>query len=483
MTDFPFLFRFYFFVHVTLSCVEGGDLDFNIENNNSQDNQEVIPEPLEEEFGTVLHAAHTQEGQYYGDYFGSSISTGDVNGDGAEDVLVGAYGHDERGIHSGAAYLFLAPFSADQQPIPFLGMEPKDHAGLQVLISSDISGDGLGDIVISAPYNKTIYIFRSQSFSNLSTNNIFLEEADHIIIGENAGDYIGWSLSSTSDFDGDGNHELLIGADGVDYGSFSGGMAYLIFSETLSSQERFNIEISDRKFVGDTAMENAGQALASSDLDGDGIDDIIIGADGGDRGAENGGTVYINYGSNLQAQDLRLSDSDIILYSQMDFSESGSSLASGSDCNGDGYADLLIGAPSPEPTRYNSSVFLVLGGSTPQEALEESAFQFVGNQDNTGHSVSFSPDIDGDGHAEIIIGAPKLYSDTAGGNTYLWPSSNLSSGTMLVSQSPYVFSSNHPRARAGYDLAVARDQEGFTLMVGAPEDQDIGSLAFLRFEP
>ena len=362
-------------------------------------------------------------------------------------------------------------------------MEPKDHAGLNVHISPDLSGDGAGDIIISAPYNKTVYIFRSQSFSNLPEDEIYLDQADHIIIGENAGDYIGWSLASTSDIDGDGNHELLIGADGVDYGSFSGGMAYLIFSQTLSSQERFNIEIADRKFVGDQALANAGQAVESQDLNGDGLDEIIIGADGGDQGAENGGAVYINFGANLQAQDLRLTSSDVELYTRIAFSEAGSSLATGGDCNGDGYQDLLIGAPSPEPTRVDSSAFLLLGGNIQSGALEETAYQFVGNYDNTGYAVSFSPDIDGDGYAEIVIGAPNLYSNTKGGHTYLWPSASLSSGTMLVAQSPYVFSGENPRERSGFSIATTEDEQGVHLIVGAPQTNDIGSVSFLLFAP
>ncbi|MAA79025.1 MAG: hypothetical protein CL916_07165, partial [Deltaproteobacteria bacterium] len=405
------------------------------------------------------------------------------DGDGQGDVIVGAYGNDENGIHSGAAYLFLSPFSQEQTPIRFLGMEPKDHAGLNVHISPDLSGDGIGDIIISAPYNKTVYIFRSQSFANMLEGDIYLDQADHTIIGENAGDYIGWSLASTSDMDGDGNAELLIGADGVDYGSFSGGMAYLIFSQTLSSQNRFNIEIADRKFVGDQALANAGQAVESQDMDGDGIDEIIIGADGGDQGSENGGAIYINYGSNLQAQDLRLSNSDITLYTKTPFSEAGSSLASGGDCNGDGYQDLLIGAPSPEPTRIDSSAFLVLGGSINDGALEDSAYQFIGNYDNTGYSLSFSPDIDGDGYEEIVIGAPNLYSNIKGGYTYLWPSSSLSSGTMLVAQSPYVFSSTYSRERSGFSIATTEDEQGIHLIIGAPQANDVGSVSFLLFTP
>lgn len=463
------------------SCVEGEDLEFSIENNTQSDASQL--EPTEEDFGAHLQAHHTHQGSTVGDYFGSALSSGDVNGDGEGDILVGAYGNDEHGVHSGAAYLFLSPFSQDQMPIRFLGMEPKDHAGLNVHISPDLSGDNIGDIIISAPYNKTVYIFRSQSFASLPEDDIYLDQADHIIIGENAGDYIGWSLASTSDMDGDGNDELLIGADGVDYGSFSGGMAYLIFSQTLSSQDRFNIEIADRKFVGDQALANAGQAVESQDLDGDGIDEIIIGADGGDQGAENGGAIYINNGASLQPQDLRLSNSDITLYTKTPFAEAGSSLSSGGDCNGDGYQDLLIGAPSPEPMRVDSSAFLVLGGSIDSGPLEDSAHQFVGNYDNTGYSVSFSPDVDGDGYDEIVIGAPNLYSYTKGGNTYLWPSSSLSSGTMLVAHSPYVFTSTSSKERSGFSVTSTEDAQGVHLIIGAPQTNHVGSVSFLLFSP
>jgi len=467
-----------------LACENNADVEltFNPSDNSTDTGEDILTPQLEEEsFGSLLFEETTLRGATAGDYFGCAISTGDIDGDGNDEILAGAYGHDQNGIHSGAAYLFSQPFDHDNA-IVFVGPEPKDHAGMQVLLSPDISGDQRADIIISAPYNKNIYIFRSQSIPMLSSV-ISLDEADHIIIGENAGDYIGWSLSSVSDIDGDGNHELLIGADGVDYGSFSGGMTYLLFSQTLEVETRFNIEIANRKFVGDQPLDNAGQAVSSGDIDGDGLGDIIIGADGNDSGAENGGAVFINYGAGLMPADLPLSISDVILYSQAPFTEAGSSLASGQDANGDGYDDILIGAPAPERQSQSPGyVFFIAGGNISSQILEDAPLQFVGNYDNTGYSVNFVKDIDQDDRADILIGAPMLHSDTQGGRSYFWPSHTLSSGSVHVAQSPYAFVNEEQRARAGMSVGSLQYDDQSLLLVGSPQEQHTGSVSILRIE-
>ena len=346
--------------------------------------------PKTESFEALLEVGLQFFGEEAGDRAGYALfGGGNIDGDTKAEILVGAYGADPNGVHSGKAYLFYGAslgatsLSLSQADHIFVGEEEKDHLGMNLIFAPGLRTAGRSDIILAAPYNKKIYIFLSDEMDR-SDQTIPVTEASYTLVGENAGDYIGWSMS-TGDFDGDGRADLLIGADGSDYGGFSAGLTYMILGSSLGSEDRINMELSDYKFIGAFPGENSGQATAAGDLDGDGLSDIIIGADGNDREAENGGALYIVYADSLFSLDLFLDGADIQIFHGTPFAEAGSALAAGKDATGDGLDDILVGAPSPEfHSTQHGNAYLLAGGAIESGALEQAPIRFEGNADNAG---------------------------------------------------------------------------------------------------
>ena len=127
------------------------------------------------------------------------------------------------------------------------------------------------------------------------TGDIDLSVADAKFIGEDANDQAGFSVASAGDVNGDGYDDLLVGALYDDDGGSQAGAAYLIFGPVTGD---FDLSAADAKFIGEAASDYAGISVASAgDVNGDGYDDLLVGAYGDDDGGTNAGAAYILYGS------------------------------------------------------------------------------------------------------------------------------------------------------------------------------------------
>ena len=206
----------------------------------------------------------------------------------------------------------IEPDSLSYSHYSFIGEMYDDFSGYSVSSAGDVDGDGLDDIIIGATGNddgggfiwaaesgagKTYLILGSSLMENSS---IDLSNADYAFIGENKLDSSGSILSGAGDVDGDDLDDIIIGVpSNSNNGAFS-GKVYLILGSSLGESSTIDLSNADYSFSSDKAFEWFGTSVSSAgDVDGDGLDDIIIGAYGNNDGGDYAGKTYLILGSSL----------------------------------------------------------------------------------------------------------------------------------------------------------------------------------------
>jgi hypothetical protein len=163
---------------------------------------------------------------------GFSLASGDLDNDGFSDVVAGAPYHDPELLDAGAVYVSSGPALGEDMNQPTAKLEGRaegDHAGISVAVLGDIDGDGYDDLAVGAPGSDTAgedageaYVVFGPVLGQLS-----LETADIRFIGQSAFDFAGQSVSSAGDFDDDGLLDVVIGAPFHDGLAPSSGAAYV----------------------------------------------------------------------------------------------------------------------------------------------------------------------------------------------------------------------------------------------------------------
>jgi formylglycine-generating enzyme required for sulfatase activity len=392
--------------------------------------------------GTIdLSAAdYSFVGENADDFAGVSVSSaGDVDGDGLADLLVGAYGNDDGGTAAGKVYLILGASLGSDSTIElssadysFVGENLGDGAGRSISSAGDVDGDGLDDILVGAYSNDDGAINAGKTYLILgaslgSDSTIELSSADYNFVGENPGDYAGWSVSSSGDVDGDGLADLFVGAIYNDDGGDNAGKAYLILGASLGSDSTIELSSADYSFVGENGGDYACSSVSSAgDVDGDGLADLLVGAWRNDGGSSFG-KAYLILGASLgDSSSIDLSEADYSFVGEESDARAGHSVSSAGDVDGDGLADLIVGAPAHNGGAINTGkAYLILGaslGSSSTIDLSSADYSFVGEgaEDYAGVSVSSAGDVNGDGLDDLFVGA--MNNDDGGlnaGKTYL----------------------------------------------------------------
>ena len=381
-----------------------------------------------------------------GDLTGASVSNvGDINGDGITDLVVGALYADPSGrSNAGAAYVIygkssgltdidLLSFSASDG-IKISGAAAGDNTGASVSNVGDINGDGVADLVVSAhnadPSGRSnaggAYVIYGKSSGLTDIDLSSFSASDGIkISGAVAGDLTGSSVSNAGDINGDGTADIVVGADAADpSGRTDAGVAYVIYGKSsgLTDIDLLSFSAADGiKISGAAAGDITSRSVTSAgDINGDGIADLVVSARNADpSGRSNAGAAYVIYGKSSG-----LADIDLLSFSAADGikisgaaagDNTGYSVSYAGDINGDGVADLLVGADAADPSgRTNAGAAYVIygksSGLTDIDLLSFSAADGIkisgaAAADGTGLSVSNVGDINGDGIADIVVGA------------------------------------------------------------------------------
>lgn len=237
-----------------------------------------------------------------GDWGGVSLASGgDMDGDGDCELVIGAYQNtnsDEQN-NAGAVYVFKGPESSDEElgwaNQIFEGGDSSVRLGHSMDGSQDLDGDGLVDLLIGGyeadSFTGVAYLIYGGSSASGTVSVDDYE--DLTLTGENTGDYGGWAVAYTGDFDGTGNGTFAVSAYKEDSGGTDAGAAYLFLSAAGTS-----LGDADVKFTGESADDYAGFALSGDcDINGDGYDELIIGAFGDDDAGTDAGAAYLIYGT------------------------------------------------------------------------------------------------------------------------------------------------------------------------------------------
>lgn len=350
-------------------------------------------------------------------FFGKSVApAGDVNGDGYADVIIGSHQYnDGANIREGRAYVYYghaAGLSLIPDRILDDANQPNSEFGNSVAGAGDVNGDGFSDVIVGAYFfdagsnnnEGKAYIYHGSASGLSATPTLTLNPTNQ------ASALFANSVSSAGDVNGDGYSDIVVGAyfySDFDNVLFFMGRAY-VYHGSPSGINPVPVNVLDGP-AQDQA--NFGSSVASAgDVNGDGFSDVIIGAFGyDDIGSFDEGRAWIYYGS---AAGLNVASPATLDAANQINTQYGTSVASAGDVNGDGYSDVLIGAPLfDDGFADEGKVFLFYGSATGVSATadynvadaNQSLAQF-------GNCVASAGDVNGDGFSDVIIGA-QLYND------------------------------------------------------------------------
>ncbi len=448
--------------------------------------------------------------------FGRSLGTaGDVNGDGYSDVIVGAPGYANPQVGEGRVFVYYGSGSGLPTVWDWSTESDQNDARLGEAVgpAGDVNADGYSDVIVGAPLFDNGHTDEGLARVHLGSASGLLGNAVWSVEGEQDGAQLGGSVATAGDIDGDDFADVLVGAPLFDNGETDEGRATAyagqpsglssapvwstesdqndarlgealatagdvngdgfsdvvigarLFDGSVTDEGRATVHIGSADGLGEPrVLTDATEELfdaqfglavdAAGDVNGDGFGDVIVGAPFYDGGFEDEGKAFVYHGRssglNMTAAWSATGGVNGALF--------GFAVSGAGDFDGDGFDGVLIGAPGYSDSftnegravAYDGSIFGVLGAS---------AWSVEGGQDSAalGHSVDWAGDVNGDGFSDVIIGAPQASNGEASeGRAFVHHGS--ASGLMTGAQ--WTGESDQIAANYGVSVAGAGDVDG-----------------------
>jgi hypothetical protein len=394
--------------------------------------------------------------------FGAAVGTaGDVNGDGFDDVLVGSPDYDNGQTDEGRAFLYLGS-AGGLGATPAWTTESNQALasyGYSLSTAGDVNADGFDDVIVGAyQYDNANQPNQGRAFlylgsgAGLGTTAVWTAES-----GLQASNF-GRSVGNAGDVDGDGYADVIVGAPGYTNGHAGEGRAYVFkgMGAGLAAAPAWTVESDQTGAAYGYAVATAG------DVNGDGYSDVIIGANLFDHGQNNEGRAYVYLGSSAGLEAIESWAHEV------DQGQFGASVGSAGDVNGDGYSDVIVGAWNFSNGQPAEGAAFVYHGSAASVAFTEAWNQFFPSGSGFGASVANAGDVNGDGYSDVVVGAPHYANgEPDEGRAYVYHGSAAGLATIPA----WTAESNTAGALLGTSVANAGDVNGdgySDVVVGAP---------------